>query len=305
MTAGLTAFVIASPFYLRNWLLLGSPIYPPPEGLLGVFHPKYLSAGMIHNLQSYVLRHGNGFGNGLTAYLLLPFSLTYHTSNFNGAGGIGLAPLGLGFLGVWAASRNRFSSFLALLGWMFTTLWFLTVRESRYLLHVYVIGAVFAVLGWRWVLATTSSMSKRLSALIIAVSLSYGLCMMGRTWKNDLRAVFSSSYARQARQESVPFWQSFDYLNHNPDVTRVLILDASVTPYYSDKNYIKPFGMWGERVLPGVSQATDVLPMLRELGVSHILDVHSTISGFQVPKGITNLTLVFELPNQRIYRVNP
>jgi hypothetical protein len=31
--------VLASPFYLRNWILLGCPIYPPPPGyaLLSIF----------------------------------------------------------------------------------------------------------------------------------------------------------------------------------------------------------------------------------------------------------------------------
>src|SRR5208283_435049 len=94
------ALVAAAPFYVRNWILLGCPIYPPTPVIAHQFHVKFLSPDAIVNFQSYILKRGAGLGHGLGAYLLLPFNLTYHTSNFHGAGGIGLAPLALGPIGL-------------------------------------------------------------------------------------------------------------------------------------------------------------------------------------------------------------
>ena len=118
-------------------------------------------------------------------------------------------------------------------------------------------------------------------------------------------SVFSASFAEQRRQERIPFLDSFRFLNTSPAVKEVLILDRSVPPYYSDKSYIKPFGQWGEQTIPDVTNVQQVLDRLSDLRISHVLDVNSEISGFQIPQNTPGLTLVFERPNQRVYGVNP
>src|ERR1700730_10705826 len=139
-----TACAVASPFYIRNWVLLGCPIYPPPPGSALVCSPKNLSHHSIEQFRNYILHRGGGLGRGWLAYLKLPFNLTYHTSNFHGAGGIGLCPLGLAPFGIVALRRNSFAKLLVLLAFLLISLWYLTQQESRFLIHVYVIGAVFS-----------------------------------------------------------------------------------------------------------------------------------------------------------------
>jgi hypothetical protein len=86
-------------------------------------------------------------------------------------------------------------------------------------------------------------------------------------------------------------------------VQKVLILDRSVPPFYCDKSYLKITGQWNEQPLPGIRNAKDALAHPGELHVSHVLDVRSEVSGFQVPANTPGLALVFERPNQRIYLV--
>jgi hypothetical protein len=86
---------------------------------------------------------------------------------------------------------------------------------------------------------------------------------------------------------------------------RVLILDSSVPTYYSDKDYVKPFGQWGERVYPGVNTVADILPRVGAMGITHVVDVESTIAGYQAPRNYAGLVLVFEAPWQRVYKVVP
>src|SRR6266404_715327 len=301
-SAGIIACLVASPFYLRNWILLGSPIYPPPVALLHFFHPKYLSADVLRQMQEFLWQRGTGLGRGPLAYLLLPFNLTYHTSRFHGAGGIGLAPLAFCPVFLLLGLRSRFGKGLALFAWILTTFWFFQ-QESRYLIPVYAVLAVLAVTGWRGLLATTGKTASTLAAAVIVISISYGCFMIASGRREDLHSAVSPSYADQHRRRNIPFLESFEYLDGNASVHKVLILDRSVQPYYLDRNYLKFIGQWGERVLPDAANAADVLPRVKELGITHILDVSSTVAPFQVPPSFPGLARVLDLPDQRIYRV--
>jgi hypothetical protein len=65
-----------------------------------------MSAGAISAFHAYIRQRGAGLGRSFGAFLLLPFNLTFHTSNFHGAGGIGLCPLALAPLGILASRKN-------------------------------------------------------------------------------------------------------------------------------------------------------------------------------------------------------
>jgi hypothetical protein len=297
------AAAVAMPFYVRNWIVLGSPIYPPPPALSGFVHVKYLSAEAIRGFHAYMYNRGAGLGHGLAAYLLLPFKLTYETSYFHGGGGIGLAPLALGPFGLIAAWQDKFLRGLALFAFLLTTAWFLTDQESRFLIDVYAIAIVFAVVGWRYAVETAPKWGPALSAAVIACSILYGSYMIGHARVEDVHAVYSKRYAALRDNETIPFVDGFNYLNAAPAVRSVLILDRSVPPYYLDVPYVKPFGQWGELTLPGAPDLPHVLAQVHTLGVSHILDVHSTISDFRVPETLKGLKLVFAEPDERIYEI--
>lgn len=299
------AVIVGAPVYVRNWILLGCPIYPPPPLLSAIFHAKYMSPQAVREFHAYIYQRGAGLGRGLGAFLSLPFRLTYHTSNFHGAGGIGLYALALGPFGLIALWRNPFSRAAALLAFVFTVEWFLTQQESRFLIHVYAIGAIFAVAGWEYVKSVTPRAGSLLSAIAIGCSLAYGLFMIGRAQAADVAAAFSQSVAERQRQEHIPFLESFRFVNNHPSVQKILILDRSVPPYYCDKSYLKITGQWKEQVLPDVRNAQDALEHLKTLHVSDVLDVRSEISEFQVATDTPGLVLEFERPDQRIYRVQP
>jgi hypothetical protein len=300
----LVGSLAASPYYIRNWILLGCPVYPPPPALASLFQVRYFPAEKLERFQAFLYARGSGFGRGLFAYLSLPFHLTYYTSFFNGAGGIGLAGLAFGPFGLLAARTRVFPRIFAVLCILLTTSWFLTLQESRYLIPVYPIVAVFAVLGWRYVIQSAGSLfTGILCGAVIACSLLYGLFMIVTGRRVDIRRVLFPSFAEQYREEKIPYRRSFEYLNGEPSMTRVLVLDPSVPVYYLDKPYLKPFGQWGEQVLPEARDATQALGETSKLNVSHVMDVRSSVSGFQVPENMAGVQLVFQAENQRVYRV--
>ncbi|MFI5058059.1 MAG: ArnT family glycosyltransferase [Candidatus Acidiferrales bacterium] len=297
------AAAFASPFYLRNWILFGCPIYPPPGVLLRIFTVKNILPSVVQALQQNVLNHGHGMGRGLGRFLLLPFNLTFHTANFNGAGGIGLAPLALGPFGLVVCRKNTFAKGLALFALLQMVAWFVIAQESRYVIHIYAIAVIFAVLGWQYV-QRASRYAQAISVLIVASSIFYGLFMIVSDRVEDLHAAVSRSFETTRRCREIPFIESFNYLNTEPFVSKVLILNPYVAAFYLDKPYVKPIGRWGEQSLPNVTHPSQALSQLHSLHISHVLDAPWVAGSFEVPENTQGLTLVFERRDQRIYRVN-
>jgi hypothetical protein len=304
LTAVAVAVLVSSPIYVRNWIFLGSPLYPPPASIAKILHVKYFPTEAIRSFYQYNIERGRGHGRGPLHFLTLPFNLTYHTADFSGAGGIGLTPLAFGPFGLWALWRGEFARRLALVALLLSILWFVTMQESRYLIHVYTISAIFAAAGWQKANELTGIRGRLLSLSVVGFSLTYGIYMISHVQLAAARSVFSATQASQWSRNKV-FIEGFDYINHTQEVKRVLILDRSVPPYYSDKDYVKPFGQWGERPYPGIETVADVLPRLREMGITHVFDVQSTISDYQVPANYPGLLLVFQAPGQRVYEVSP
>ena len=301
--AAAVAAILAAPYYIRNWVLLGCPIYPPPPGLVHFCSAKYLSREAIQNFHRYILARGAGLGEGPLSFLLLPFNLTYHTANFHGAGGIGLVPLGLAPIGLWSFRKDIAVRYLALLSFLLTAAWFVTQQESRFLIHVYVMAAILGVSGWRKSRLTGGTLAKVVAGSLVAASLLYGTFMILNSQRNAVHAAVSPSYAETIREKQIPFVKSFEYLNGEPTVAKVLILDRSVPPFYLEKAYVKPVGQWGELTVPGIADASQALAVAKELGITHVLDVCSELSTFQVKADDARLKLVFESTNQRIYQV--
>jgi hypothetical protein len=299
----LAAAAVSCPYYVRNWVLLGFPIYPPPPVVANLVPVKYMSPAALHAFYEFLYKRNSAFGKSLSAFFLLPYNLTYYTSLFNGAGGIGLTALAFGPFGLLAARRNAFAKALALVEFLLVTSWFLALQESRYLIPGYAMAAVIATLGWSYVESVKPPLGRILCGAVIACSVLYGLFMIGKGRRNDLHRAVSPSFAEAQREERIPYRMSFEYLNSQRAVRRVLVLDRSVPVYYLNKDYLKPFGQWGEQTLPGVRDAKQALGEINTLGISHVMDVRSSMSDFQVPEHMAGLKIVFQAENQRVYRV--
>lgn len=296
------ALLFASPWYLRNWIVLGCPIYPPPPFLLRFFTVRYFPADALHQLAARIWREGQGMGRNLTDLALLPFHLTYHPANFiNGAGGIGLTPLALAPFGLVRCWRDAFLRFLAIFASLQTLVWFVSAQEARYLIHGYVIAGIFAAWGWSYVKRVSPRWGAVCAGVIVGVSVLYGMAMICSARGDDVRAALSASFNSSRRSVEIPFVGAFEYLNRESSVTKVIILSPRVPPYYLDKPYVKPLGRLGEQVL-APNWRDQLLPELKRLHISDVLDVRSEDDDFKL-KDLVGLQLVLEEKDTRIYRV--
>ena len=306
ITAGFMSLLVASPWYLRNWIVLGTPIYPPPSSLAGFFHPKYLSPQALATFHHFFGLVHKGMGTGPLDFLLLPFRLTFHPANFvNGAGGIGVALLALAPVGLVILRPSRAALVLTVFVLIQSAAWFLTGQDPRYNIHAFVIVAIFAVFGWRYASSTLPRPGRILAALAVACSILYGIFFTFSARKDDLHAVFSPSFAEARRRAEIPFVDTIDYINRDPSVASVLVLEPRFPVFYLEKPYLRPIGRFGEQVLPSVADPTQLLSQLPALKISHVIDAHLEGASFHVATNAKDLTLVFQREDQRIYKASP
>jgi hypothetical protein len=299
-----TALLVASPWYLRNWLVLGSAIYPPPPPLLRFFHIKYMSPAAVDGLAAIVRREGMGMGHGLTSLLLLPFHFTFHPANFlNGPGGIGVCVLALAPFGICLRWRDPFVGALALFCFMEVLGWFVTEQDARFLIHVYVLLAVFTVWGWRAVAASATRSGNLFAGAAMACSILYGFGLIVPDRVADMHAAVSPAFEKQRDSREIPYFESFTYLNESPGVKKVLVLEPRLPAFYFEKDYLKPIGRFGEQTVPEGNDYQLLRGKLNTYGITHILDVRLESNNFRVPPGEPSLQLVFQRDDQRVYQV--
>ena len=300
------ASVIASPWYLRNWIALGSPIYPPTPALSHYFAAKYMPPQSVAAVAAMVARAGHGMGHDFLSFLLLPFRLTFHPANYlNGAGGMGLTLLMLAPFGILICWRDLFVKVTVVFMFFSAIAWFVIEQDARFLIEVFVILAAFAVWGWRFVARKAPRFGPLLAGVSVACSILYGLIMIVPARAPDVRAALSVTYEQQRRYREIPFLESYNRLNQDPAVRKVLVLEPLVPTYYLEKDYLKPVGRFGEETLPQGTDLGAILSNLSALGITHILDVQYMGNDFRLPAQRSGLILVQEREGQRIYRVSP
>ena len=290
---------VAAPWYLRNWIVLGSPIYPPPPFLLRFFHIKYMSPQAIDGLAAIVRREGLGMGHGLSSFLLLPFHLTFHPANFlNGPGGVGVALLALAPFGILSRWRDPFVGALAFFGFLEVLGWFVTEQDARFLIHIYILLAIFAIWGWCAVIAQSPRVGRLLSAGAIACSILYGLALILPARVADVHAAISPGFEERRKFQETPYLESFSLLNADPTVKKVLVLEPRVATFFLHKDYLKPVGRFGEQTIPEGNDFQQLSGRLASYGITHILDVrlddNDIHHDFRVPPDEPNLQVIFE-----------
>ena len=299
------AVAVASPWYLRNWIVLGFPIYPPTRTLSHYFPVKYMSPSAVATLGAVVDRSGRGMGHNFLDFILLPFRMTFHPANYlNGAGGVGLTLLTLAPFGIMVCWRSLFVRCSFVFVFLWSIAWFVTEQDARFAINVFVILAVFAVWGWKFVSKKAPRFGSFLASLSVACSILYGLIMIIPARASDMRAAISPSYEERRQYQHTPYLESFRWLNINPEVKKVVVLEPFAPTYYLKKDYLKPVGRFGEVTLSRDPTVDQTLLDLSELGITHVLDVTTENHGFRILTKRPNLILVFARADQRIYRVD-
>ncbi len=314
---GLCTVAVASPWYLRNWAALGSPIYPAPPALAKWFPGRYLSLADLRALDAYMHMHADGFGKTPLALAAMPLNITFRPERFDAGDGIALGFLAFCPIGLIVAVRDSRLLRLAILLFLCLLTWFYTAQQARYFTYGFALLAVFAAVGIEKIFAFKSGSAAVGTLGVLTVSTLYGALSLLRLDAARLRAAFSPRSAEQQWVAQTPYARAFDFLNGDASVSSVLVLNPMLPTFFLHRPYLKPVGPHGERAMAaiGVRDDADALARAKDLGVSHILDSqwpsrnpppHVDIVGDPYPFLIgpqDHLTLVFQSPDARVYEL--
>jgi hypothetical protein len=263
---GFTALLVASPWYLKNWLWYSNPVYPFFEGMTDLGH------GLLR-LES----GGNVFG--FWDYFLLPINLYVQRERFAGVyGSIEMLSLlfPLVFLLPWIRKSRMISwfAFLALLRFIF---WAMTTHSrTRYLLPAFPVlcllsSHVFGELTAAGVLPRWKRVLRLgLVGGLVTTTMFYAILFLLQL--RPLPAVLGLESKSSFLRRELSSYPADEYIaNKLPKNARVFMMwDGRA--YYCDARCLPDLlqTVWLRLVLPD-PEIMRVAAGLKELGVTHLL----------------------------------
>lgn len=268
---GAVSGLVASPWYLKNWLWLGNPVYPFFIG--GLNYDLHRLEAMTH-----MARH-HGLGHCLRCYLLLPWNIYAHSQWF-GHSSLAFPSLLSLSLPLWVLwRRNRIVNLLLALSFSRFALWATSIQDLRYLLPVY--PALSVATGY--ILHQGIVHGRRrlpwdffVRALVISMLLmNIGLQIYKEaiTSEDPLPVILGKESQVAYLRRTLVNYPAIEFINDNlPLDVRVLFI-GDARGYYLQRQYIPDNTMhvWWGHLVPVGGSLEGILAQLREWGVSHIL----------------------------------
>ena len=270
------ALVVLAPWYLKNVLWLGDPVYPFLSGSEGVW-----GRGRLDLLMAYLRSFGGG--ESLLDYLLVPLRLyTDHALFSTFMSTIEFPSVLFLLLVLWPFSRpHRGLRLLAGFGLLRFGIWTVGSQQTRFLLPLFPALSVLTagVLLWigslRWVRPYARILAQGIVGEFVAVTLAYQVIYFGST--RPAAVVLGGETRRSFLARAVYDFQAVRYVVEElPEDARVLMLWDGQS-YYCD-----------ERCLPDTAQSR--LPFLLALPAG-------SDSGWPDELAITHLLLDLEGAN--------
>ena len=214
--------LIALPWYVRNALLTGNPIYPLANRLFG-------KPWVAFSTYTY------GYGNDLLHLLLSPFDLLARGQTFDQGWSIGPALLALVPIGVYAR-RSRLTSILLGVLVLWWLVWYFSSAQTRLLLPVLPIAAGLASVGLRVIREQGSRSLRILAAAAIVITAGGGLATAALAVKMSAKVVGGLESDTQYLERNSWNYPAYQAVNRGvPAHAKVASVGHGNNLYYSDR----------------------------------------------------------------------
>jgi hypothetical protein len=295
------AGLIGLPYYLRNLIALGVPVYPPPPVLYKFFNPKLYPYESSLWLTEVMKVRGHGAGKEFWKLLLLPFNLTYRSAIFHGSGSIGvvhlsLMPLTLKHL--FTKEHRSFALFLAIM----IGLWFISAQELRYGIGWFCLIPIISSLAIKDLFKRKDKGLRLLFFACLGISLAYSGVTLLKWRKSEYHSLVSKDFAQKYRKSKITHYDAYEYLNTRDEVKKVLILNSRVALYFLNKDFIRLRGPQQNTPLEPIATPDQATAMASKWGITHIFDVKDEFEDFLVPR--STYSVVDEGEDYRIFRLS-
>jgi hypothetical protein len=254
------AVAVALPWYVKNAVQTGNPLYPFVFGGLSEEAQDWIDTGI----------HEHGHGRGPLDALLLPFRLLASGDDFENGSWLSPLPLLFAPLCLLDARRRRWCvpALAAVLA--FLAAWFLTSQQARFLLPLAPVVAVLAGIGIL-ALAARGRVGRLAAPLVTAAALAAGLAMAATYTAQFVPIALGFQDRDEFLEAKTPYYDGVRWLNRELGDHDTVLLDFSAVLYMQD-----PYVVWTPVVLPTPAPADETRRFARENRLTHaaILEVN-------------------------------
>ncbi|MCB9778175.1 MAG: phospholipid carrier-dependent glycosyltransferase [Alphaproteobacteria bacterium] len=268
LSYGAVAAVVGSPFYLRNLLVKGNPVFPVAWDLFGgPGWDAWRSMAYAATLANY------GMGRSTLDTLLLPWRVLTTTDLVGGfEGSLGLAAVGglvLGGLALVGEGRRLWP--LAVVLGLWAAFWASQVQQIRFLLALLPVLFAVAAVG-------ASRRSPALLAVWLLASVGWSAPLVHRLWTQQATGSWLVGELAEADVLERMLPESYRPLqalaDHVPEDGRVWLVWTRGYSYYAprDVRVDSVFEAWRlEALLDEAGDADQAIALLRADGITHLL----------------------------------
>lgn len=276
---GALAAAFASPWYIKNWIVVGNPVYP---FFYSVLHGKNWDEfqGKIYSEEQHTFGyHGaTNLGQSILGLVTSPGRFT----NPIPSSGTGFAFVTLGFavvvgaiIGIVRGLVSRFDKALATMILIQLVAWFALSQQSRYILALVVPMLCFLSRGLEWkplgkfVIGAVALQAVASLWIYKETILAERLpVLVGGLTKDEFLGGYKLDNGTTV-PGIVDFYSPAKYMNEDPSVTKVGLFDE-VFGYYLDKPYFWATpGHTTEMGYAEMKTADEFVASLKRLGISH------------------------------------
>jgi 4-amino-4-deoxy-L-arabinose transferase-like glycosyltransferase len=308
--------VVASPWYLKNWILTGNPTYP---FLYSIFGGREWSQEMARTYAMFLSFVGSG--PGVVNYLRLPWDVCFVGGNgrpyFDGF--IGPIFLLVPILSVAIRPKPVGTKLMLFFSLVYFVLWGMLIQQLRFLLPVFpVLSIALALLVYQ---SPQAWFRTRLCILLFCLSTFafntyYYIDHFRRIAPH--KYLFGIQSEPQFLRSHLPSYPAIEYINHNlNDHDKVLFVFLGNGLYYCKRPYIYDPVFEANTLMDAVrisKSAEEAMTHIRQKGVTHVLINHDYASSIASILGKEHREKYFSLigslspeacfGNYRLYRIN-
>jgi hypothetical protein len=295
------AALIALPWYLKNAIVTGNPIYPL---IFGGANPE-ADAALRYSLRRY------GRGHSLVDAVLVPFRFLTSGSSFDR--GDFMSPLFIAFAPLALMKRSSRGTVLVLFGLSlaYTVVWFVNSQQARFLVPLLPVFAIVAAIG-ALALAESGRAARVVTTLFVAGALASGLAISLVYTSQFVSYVLGRQSEAAFLEQKTSSYDGIAWLNsHVPkgviltDITATLYLRQPYVAHTPDvlttdagpavvRNFVR---CWNIHYLATFTGGTSLLaqmhPYLR--GLIGKVDTHLVLSRTRNTPGPHQLMLVYRV----------
>jgi hypothetical protein len=238
---GITA-LCALPWPVRNLLLTGSPLYPPPLFLYHYFDLKPLlhitvpfTISDVSEYYNYCLSRYGDYHRNLLNFLRFPLDITMSSEKFQIGDSIGTILLSFSPLLVTFPKMPKSLLYIFLSAAASSMLiYFILLPEARYFMTAYML--MCPALAYVISKANGYKNLEKVIKIIIVLNLAFSLAIAIRISYPKTKAIFNSKVRAEYLQKNTPFYELYGFLG-SKKISTVGVLYPSQIFYYLPCRY--------------------------------------------------------------------